>query len=87
MKEQEFQLELERLKQKASWENKIFYTFLGFLISVVLFYIQQGKVGEDGFWWWVSGLGILLILGEFLVHSYLDNQMQKIKNEIREKKK
>jgi len=86
MNKQEFQLELERFKQKATWENKIFYTVLGFLISVILFYIQQGKVGEDGFWCWVGGFGILLILGEFLVHRYLDTQMQKIKNEIGENK-
>jgi len=86
MNEQKFQLELEMFKQKASWESKIFYTFLGFLISVILFYIQQGKIGENSFWWWVGGLGILLILGEFLVHRYLDTQIQKIKNEIGEKK-
>ena len=86
MNEQKFRLELERFTQKASWENKIFYTFLGFMISVILFYIQQGKVGENDFWYWVGGLGILLILGEFLVHRYLDTQMQKIKNEIKEKK-
>ena len=41
MNKQEFQLELERFKQKATWENKIFYTVLGFLISVILFYIQH----------------------------------------------
>ena len=86
MNEQEFQLELERFKQKASWENKIFYSILGFLLSVILFYIQQGKVGSDGFWIWVGGLGILLILGELLVHCYLDTQMQKIKNRIKEKR-
>ena len=68
MNEQEFQLELERFKQKASWENKIFYAFLGFLISVILFYIQQGKVGETNFWLWLGGIGVFLILGEFLVH-------------------
>jgi formate hydrogenlyase subunit 3/multisubunit Na+/H+ antiporter MnhD subunit len=83
MNEQEFQLELERFKQKASWENKIFYTFLGFLISVILFYIQQGKVGETSFWLWFGGLGLFLILGEFLIHCYLDTQMQKIKNKTR----
>ena len=82
MKEQEFQLELERFKQKASWENKIFYIFLGFLISVVLFYIQQGEVGETNFWLWLGGLGIFLIVGELLVHCYLNNEMQKIKNKL-----
>jgi len=82
MKEQEFQLELERFKQKASWENKIFYTFLGFLISVILFYIQQGKIGENGFLWWLGGLGVFLIIGEFLVNKYLNNQMKNIREKI-----
>ena len=82
MKEQEFQLELERFKQKASWENKIFYIFLGFLISVILFYIQQGKVGENGFLWWLGGLGVFLIVGELLINCYLNKQMEKIRKKI-----
>ena len=82
MKEQEFQLELERFKQKASWENKIFYVVLGFLISVILFYIKQGNVGENGFWWWLGGLGVFLIFGELLINRYLDKQKQKIGERI-----
>lgn len=83
MNEQEFQLELERFKQKSSWENKIFYTFLGFLISVILFYIQQNKIGETDFLFWLGGLGVFLIIGEFLINCYLDKEKQKIKENIR----
>jgi len=81
MNEQKFQLELERFRQKASWENKIFYVILGFLVSVILFYIQQGEVGENCFWGWVMVLGLVLILGELAVNCYL----KKVKKEIWDK--
>lgn len=82
MNDQEFQLELERFKQKTSWENKIFYATLGFLISVVLFYIQQNKIGETNFWLWLGGLGVFLIIGEISISCYLNKEKQKIKEKI-----
>lgn len=81
-KEKIFELELERFKQKANWENKIFYTFLGFLISVILFYVQGGKFGETNFWYWMLGLGTFLIVGESLINKYLEKEKEKILNKI-----
>jgi hypothetical protein len=37
MNEQEFQLELERFRQKERWENKIFYSILIFLLGIFAF--------------------------------------------------
>lgn len=41
MNEQEFQLELERFKQKASWETKLFYFTLSALWGIVILGVTQ----------------------------------------------
>ena len=86
MNEQEFQLEMERFKQKESWENKTFYLFLGLLISVILFYVQENRIGENSFLYWLGGLALFLIICESLVNCYLDKEKQKIKEKIGAKK-
>ena len=81
--EKRFQLELERFKQKASWENKIFYTFLGVLISIIFISSESGKFLGIKTIYWLLIMAIFLIVGEFLVNKYLDNHKDKIMGEIK----
>jgi len=82
MNKQEFQLELERFKQKASFENRIAYVLLTAVVGGILFYFQKDNFELIPFMLSLLILAILLFLIE-LINPYLDNEMKKIKEKIR----
>jgi len=83
-KEKFFQLELERFKQKASWENKMFYTFLVIILSIIIITLNETeKFLNLRTIIWILVLCAFLIFGEFLINRYLDNQKDKIVKETK----
>jgi hypothetical protein len=69
MNEQEFQLELERFKQKASWETRLFYFALSALWGIILLYFNGIRVLDLDIIWWFLILGIFLMGGEWLIQG------------------
>lgn len=82
MDEKEFQLELERFKQKERWENKIFYSVLIFLLGVFAYYIEGNKLDGQSFLLWLGGLSLLMLVVEFLLEGYLNTQKEILRKKI-----
>ena len=83
MKEQEFQVELERFKQKASWEKTIFYFSLTALWGLILISLKDElKIFGLDLIWWILILGVLMSLGEFFVQNYLDTQASILRKKV-----
>jgi len=82
MNEQEFQLELERFRQKSSFENRIAYILLTAVVGGILFYFQKDNFELIPFMLSLGVLAILLFIVE-LINPYLNNEMKKIKEKIR----
>ena len=75
MNEQEFQVELERFKQKANWEKTIFYFSLTAMWGFILISLKNElKIFGLDLILWILILGVLMCLGEFFVQNYLDTQ-------------
>ena len=94
MKEQEFQLELERFKQKASWEKMIFYLSITTLWGIILIFLTK-KISARGdlnliilrdflgtMILWILALAVIMVLGEFLVQNYLDTQANILRKKV-----
>lgn len=82
MNEQEFQLELERFKQKASWETHLFYFVLSSLWGIILLGISKNIVIAQNLsesveieifglhiWGWFLILTGVLIVGEWTIQG------------------
>jgi len=69
MNKQEFQLELERFKQKASWETHIFYFILSALWGIILIYFNGIRVFDWDIIWWFLILAGVLIIGEWVLQG------------------
>lgn len=76
-----FALELERFKQKDSLENKTYYTFLVVLLAISAYFYKRGNYCDFGLSLIV--LVFLLVLGEFLIHKYLDKQVEEIERRFK----
>ncbi len=88
MNEQEFQLELERFKQKERWETHIFYFTLSALWGIILLYFNGIRIFGWDIIWWLLTLGFVLIIGEWTLQGgwhmrgYLNVQMEIIRKKI-----
>jgi len=82
MNEQEFQLELERFKQKERWENKIFYSILIFLLGIFAYYIEGSKLDGKSFLLWLIGLSLFMLIVELLLEGYLNTQKEILRKKI-----